>query len=251
MNNKTVIRKKQTKGGFTTVHMSILNDKRLTPLAFRLLVSILSDSDTSFKLSQTLYKKRLGITENRTWLSTISNLEECGYLKRTDTKIRNYKHYTISEFGNLKSEKTTTELDESPKLNTIKIEDFADELQIEIDKRANKINVDGIVDYLMNLINNGELNNLSQLNNQFYNKIIDYFIIVDTDFENNELTATMVKELCEKRRNKVHKSKYNEFVNACLESYNYKKNKGDDLSRFSGIILGISNQNKFKIKRKN
>ena len=116
MNNKKVIRKEKKTGEFTTIHNSILNDSRLTPTAFRLLLSILSDSDT-FRLSQTLYMKRLGISENRTFLKAIANLEEYGYLKKTEVEkgvyIPNIKkansakkvyHYTISEYGNLKSE---------------------------------------------------------------------------------------------------------------------------------------------------
>lgn len=116
MKNKTVIRKKTKSGEFTTIHNSILNDTRLTPLALKLLVQILSDSD-DFTLSQTLYMNRLGIKENRTYLHAISNLEKCGYLKRKeidkDKSIAGIKkanssklvyHYTISEFGNLYNE---------------------------------------------------------------------------------------------------------------------------------------------------
>ena len=116
MTNKTVIRKKNKSGEFTTIHNSILNDSRLSATALRLLLSILSDSDT-FRLSQSLYKKRLGMNENRTFLRAIANLEECGYLKKTEVGkgvfIPNIKkansdkkvfHYTISEYGNLKSE---------------------------------------------------------------------------------------------------------------------------------------------------
>jgi hypothetical protein len=116
MTNKTVIRKEKKTGEFTTIHNSILNDSRLSATALRLLLSILSDSDT-FRLSQSLYKQRLGITENRTFLKAIANLEECGYLKKTEVGkgvfIPNIKkansdkivyHYTISEYGNLKSE---------------------------------------------------------------------------------------------------------------------------------------------------
>jgi len=116
MKNKTVIRKKTENGKFTTIHNSILYDTRLLPNAFRLLTAILSDSDTQFDLSQTLYCDRLGITK-KTFFKAITNLEECGYLKKTeiekDVTIPKIKkansnkkvyHYTISEYGNLKSE---------------------------------------------------------------------------------------------------------------------------------------------------
>lgn len=102
MKNKTVIRKENVKGQFTTVHHSILKDKRLSPNGFRLLVNILSDSDENFKLSPTVYCNRLGITKT-TFLNAVINLEKCGYLKREDSKIDASKnYYTISEYGNLR-----------------------------------------------------------------------------------------------------------------------------------------------------
>ena len=83
MKNKTVIRKKTENGKFTTIHNSILFDTRLLPNAFRLLTAILSDSDTQFDLSQTLYCDRLGITK-KTFFKAIANLEEYGYLRKKD-----------------------------------------------------------------------------------------------------------------------------------------------------------------------
>ncbi|RAR72547.1 helix-turn-helix domain-containing protein [Flavobacterium aciduliphilum] len=103
MNNKTVIRRKNETGKFTTIHNNILFDTRLTPNALRLFIAILSDSDTKFNLSQTVYCDRLGITK-KTFFSAIANLEECGYLRKSSTKVKNLYHYTISEFGNLNIE---------------------------------------------------------------------------------------------------------------------------------------------------
>jgi len=136
MTNKTVIRKEKKTSEFTTIHNSILYDSRLTPTAFRLLVSILSDSDT-FRLSQSLYKKRLGMTENRAFLNAIANLEECGYLKKTEVakgvyipnikKANSHKivyHYIISEYGNLKSEsQPKIEFQPEPISENIELED--------------------------------------------------------------------------------------------------------------------------------
>lgn len=113
MKNKTVIRKENEKGKFTTIHHSILKDKRLSSNGFRLLVNILSDSDENFKLSPTVYCNRLGISKT-TFLNAIKNLEECGYLKREDSKIDTSKnYYTISEFGNLKKEPSESITNES------------------------------------------------------------------------------------------------------------------------------------------
>ncbi len=105
MKNKHVTRKPNVKGEFTTIHHSILNDKRITPIAFRVLVSILSDAD-HFNLTHQLLLNRLGIAEN-TLRKALKNLEQCGYLR---TKPQKYKgnFYTISEFGNLKPELTET-----------------------------------------------------------------------------------------------------------------------------------------------
>jgi hypothetical protein len=110
MKNKTVIRKKTENGKFTTIHNSILFDTRLTPNAFRLMTAILSDSDTNFNLSQTLYCKRLKIAK-QTFFKAIAKLEECGYLKKTPTDIKNFNFYTLSEYGNLGDKTTSADAD--------------------------------------------------------------------------------------------------------------------------------------------
>ncbi len=108
MKNKNVIRKKLENGEFTTIHNSILFDTRLTPNAFRLMTAILSDSDTHFNLSQTLYCNRLGIAK-QTFFNAVANLEECGYLRKTPTGIKDLKNYTLSEYGNLNKADDSTE----------------------------------------------------------------------------------------------------------------------------------------------
>lgn len=121
MKNKNVIRKKLENGKFTTIHNSILFDTRLTPTAFRLMTAILSDSDTHFNLSQTLYCKRLKIAK-QTFFNAVANLEECGYLKKTSTGVKNTYNYTLSEYGNFKSESQKVIQPESDDEN-IEIED--------------------------------------------------------------------------------------------------------------------------------
>lgn len=144
MKNKTVIRKKLVNGEFTTIHNSILFDTRLTPNAFRLMTAILSDSDTNFDLSQTLYCDRLKIAK-KTFFRAIDNLVQCGYLKKTDVdkdviipKIKKANsdkkvyHYTISEYGNLKSE-SQPEIEVQPETDgqNMEIEDS----DLELEKR--------------------------------------------------------------------------------------------------------------------
>jgi DNA-binding MarR family transcriptional regulator len=118
MTNKTVIRKKNEVGKFTTIHHSILLDTRLSSTAFRLLTMILSDSDTEFNLSQTLYCNRLDVTK-QTFFTAIDNLEENGYLRKTELDPENTKKskkklfsYTISEFGNLNTKEKKKEVTE-------------------------------------------------------------------------------------------------------------------------------------------
>jgi hypothetical protein len=108
MKNKNEIRKKLENGKFTTIHNSILFDTRLTPNAFRLMTAILSDSDTHFNLSQTLYCKRLKIAK-QTFFNAIAKLEECGYLKKTPTGVNNTFNYSLSEYGNLNTASESTE----------------------------------------------------------------------------------------------------------------------------------------------
>jgi hypothetical protein len=101
MKNKTVVKKENKSGEFTTVHYSILRNLKLGPISKLLLIEILSDSN-DFTFSQTLYCNRLGITK-KTYFKAIKNLEECGYIRKTKVINRNLYHYTISEFGNLKT----------------------------------------------------------------------------------------------------------------------------------------------------
>lgn len=97
--NKTIIRRKNEAGNFTTVSYKLLRDKNLKPNSKLLLIEILSDCD-SFTLSQSLYCNRLGI-DKRTFTSSIKDLENNGYCRRSKIKNTNLYHYTFSEFGNL------------------------------------------------------------------------------------------------------------------------------------------------------
>lgn len=139
MKNKKVIRKKHESGKFTTINLSVLNDTRLSTTARLLLISILSDSD-EFTLSQELYKKRLGNGQSA-YLNAISNLEEFGYLRKTenesDVSIPKIKKagsnktiyfYTISEFGNLSKESSTVETHENEPSNQPAIEVIPEEV---------------------------------------------------------------------------------------------------------------------------
>lgn len=100
MINKKVIRKDNVAGKFTTIHLSILNDKRLSGNDLRILISILSDAD-NFNLTRELIMNRFQLNK-KTVQQCFKNLEELGYIKRAELK-RGY-FYTISEYGNLNNE---------------------------------------------------------------------------------------------------------------------------------------------------
>lgn len=121
MKNRHSIKKEQEAGSFTTVSYSILRDSNLTSVAKLLLVEILSDSD-DMTLSPTLYANRMDLT-----IKTIYNALNClidnGYIRRKDISKANKNgvntrpiyHYTISEFGNLKSKEETVSTTEIKK----------------------------------------------------------------------------------------------------------------------------------------
>ena len=179
MKNKTVIRRPNEKGTFTTVHHSILFDTRLSALELRILICILSDSD-NFNLTQKLLTNRLGITK-KTLQKAFKRLEECGYIKRTELKKGHY--YTISEYGNLsKKEESVPEnvLDiptdeiEIPQpiiqetvepteiVSTIKIEDYINIIG-DLTSHATEEQTTIILTYLIDAISDGRITKPEQM----------------------------------------------------------------------------------------
>jgi len=111
--NKKVHRKENKKGDFTIINYAILRDKRLTSNAKLLLIEILSDMD-SFKFSEQLFMNRMNISKTVLYRA-MDNLIEHGYLKKTKIKNTSYNFYTISEFGNLKSNNDAEASEDSTK----------------------------------------------------------------------------------------------------------------------------------------
>lgn len=150
-NNKKVIRRDLEKSQFTIVHHSILYDKRLSPNALRILISLLADAE-NFNASYKLLENRFDIS-NKTVKAAFKNLEECGYVKRT--KLARGFHYTISEFGNLNP--TKTEVEETPKIKEEdtqleeKIQKQQDLLQEYFDKNKSYVAYDSIYNSLISL----------------------------------------------------------------------------------------------------
>lgn len=138
--NKTVIRKNNTPKEFTTVHHSILNDKRLTSTAFRILTSILSDSD-NFQISYSLFENRFKLAK-KTVKAAFDNLEQCGYVIRKPKSRGLY--YTISEFGNLKVSVEKTSNNQEDNKEDFNVENENTMLKIEeyLDKYEEFVNFD-------------------------------------------------------------------------------------------------------------
>lgn len=217
MKNKNVIRKKLENGKFTTVHNSILFDTRLTPNALRLFIAILSDSDTQFNLSQTLYCKRLGIAK-KTFFSAIANLEECGYLKKTTTGVKNTFNYTLSEYGNLKGnqtdttviEQTTTDVNNTTQNNSnsnVEIKQMPDDYYLPLQSFLDKYNYLMCDDYFYNVfkvdVNKGEDYNIiiGKFEKYLYKKVIAEVTNSDVNPKAFEDFKTRVKELIFKHKN--------------------------------------------------
>lgn len=151
--NKKVIRKELEKGKFTTVHHSILYDKRLTPTAFRILVSILSDSDTKFNITQNLIVNRFGLHKN-TVNAAFRNLEECGYLRRS--ALHKGHFYTISEYGNLKKVEDNHCLEESPSQPISSLPTIYEKIENYLKENVKLIVNEEFSEFIMRTINENE-----------------------------------------------------------------------------------------------
>lgn len=116
--NKKVVKRKRIKGTFTQISYSVIRDKNLTPTARLLMIEILSDS-ADFHYSPSNYMKRLGISETA-YDNAINNLIKYNYLGKTKIDNTHYNYYTISEYGNLKTDtpETSNQLEQYDKSST-------------------------------------------------------------------------------------------------------------------------------------
>lgn len=114
--NKTVLRREQKSGEFTTVNYKLLRDKRITSTAKLLMIEILSDSD-GFRFSEQLYINRLNISKS-TYYRAINNLIKHGYIRKKKILKTKYNYYTVSEFGNLNSKQEDLPNDSSESVKT-------------------------------------------------------------------------------------------------------------------------------------
>ncbi|PZR02978.1 MAG: hypothetical protein DI539_27040, partial [Flavobacterium psychrophilum] len=198
MKNKTVIRRPNQAGEFTTVHHSILHDTRLSALEFRILLSILSDADT-FNLSQQLIINRLKI-DKKTVQNAFKALESYGYIKRTQLKRGHY--YTISEFGNLSKEEIELPSIEVqlPAIEDDKIilEDYFELLVKLIPADAPSEQITAVVDYFSDAIADGRLSKKEQMSESNIKKIITKFISIDKGTGKlPKDTIALIKLMCE------------------------------------------------------
>lgn len=214
MQNKTVIRKENKPGHFTTIHHSILLDKRLKSNDKIVLILILSDADT-FNLTQQSLINRLDL--EKTAIKTVmKNLEKFGYLRRKEKKRGHY--YTISEYGNLSS---STEIEEIPELITVVVHEQIDEqiipnspspiieetiTPLNLDDYEDKIcslmpinlpseNIRQILEHFIHAIDKSTLNNPNQMTEDNIKKIIAKY--VPAEIEVKKISKAKLSEICD------------------------------------------------------
>jgi DNA-binding MarR family transcriptional regulator len=214
MQNKTVIRKKNKPGHFTTIHYSILLDKRLKSNDKIVLILILSDADT-FNLTQQSLINRLDL--EKTAIKTVmKNLEKFGYLKRKEKKRGHY--YTISEYGNLSSsteieETTTLIVTEIPELDSeeinidapspiieetfkpLNLDDYQDKISYLMPPNLPDENIIQILEHFIHAIDKRTLNNPNQMTEDNIKKIIAKY--VPAEIEVKKISKAKLSEICD------------------------------------------------------
>jgi hypothetical protein len=173
------IRKENTKGNFSTVKNSILEDNRLSASARLLLINVFAKSD-DFAYSESYIINFLNVT-HKTYYKIREELIQFGYLKiNTNVKMKSQNYYIFSEFGNLntqpeekevvvnkvepiKSEEPKVDLEPKDELCTIedmeklgfdkKISDIVD----EIIKEGYNVNVANFLDFLLQNVTKKQL----------------------------------------------------------------------------------------------
>ena len=204
MKNKTVIRRPNKPGEFTTIHNSILLDTRLSALELRILIIILCDAD-NFNLTQNLILNRLGI-DKKTLQKAFKGLEVCGYLRRTELPRGHY--YTISEYGNLKkgeaaSEEVQVEIQEpiaaeqlpvaEITAQPIDLADYFGIIESLLPSHATDENVDDIMVHLVEAVSEGRLSDPKQMTEANLKMIINKFIPIPSTTE----VTKYITMLCE------------------------------------------------------
>lgn len=213
MQNKTVIRKENKPGHFTTIHHSILFDKRLKSNDKVVLILILSDADT-FNLTQQSLINRLDL--EKTAIKTVmKNLEKFGYLIRKE--LRRGHYYTISEYGNLSS---STEIEKSSALSTatvpeqineqiipdtpspiieethapLNLDDYEDNINSLMPLNLTDKNIKQIWGYFFQAIDKGTLNSPNQMTEKNIKKIISKYSLPEIE---EKISKAKLIEICD------------------------------------------------------
>lgn len=248
MQNKTVIRKENQVGKFTTTHHSILFDTRLKSNDKIILITILSDADT-FNITQQSLINRLDLKKVAIQ-TAFKNLEICGYVRRKELKRGHY--YTISEYGNLSTKddnEETPTIDELPepiifelpvpiitetpiiekvitelpiielpvieeKNALINIDDYEDEI-VELLSEAPSEKITEVLNYFQTAIKKGTLNNRNQMTTQNFKRIIEKFIPKVTITENKKLSKAEIGQICDENSAGNGMNKANRLIVKC------------------------------------
>ena len=243
MKNKTVIRRPNQAGEFTTIHNSILNDTRLSAIEFRILLSILSDADT-FNLSHQLIINRFKV-DKKTVQKAFKTFENCGYIRRTELKRGHY--YTISEYGNLTPKEIevvcepaeeTIELTEIEPLpikavtEQLDIADYIELITSLLPSYATDDNLTNLMLYLTDAIENRRLTKAEQMNEDNIRKIISKVIpapnvsesikyihdVCDTHAGGKQITIGNKKEITSKVVKYFSDNKHLEITEKAIKS---------------------------------
>ena len=233
MNNKKIIRKELVKNQFTSIHLSILNDKRLTSNAFRLITSILSDNDDTFKLSQTVYCNRLG-WEPTMFKRAMENLIECGYVKRIeiskDKSIPGIKKagsnkkiyfYTISEYGNLKENTSTNnderqkkeEKEQEVKVQNITYKTIINHFNNVLETLTYKVDTNELSKYLLAEYKEGRITKEDQLTNANIIKIMNKHKVAEPTRVSDKRITEILDESSNGLTQQAYKAVLNKIIN--------------------------------------
>lgn len=252
MKNKTIIRKERNENNLQlfvrSIPKSIIEDKNLSGNALRLILSILGDNDESFNLSETTYCNRLN-WDKKTFYRAIEDLINCGYLKKTEINKtipgikksgsnKKVYHYTLSEFGNLKTKEENISIQQEEKELPVSYEKVIEIFDEYVKKLDFSIDLIALVDYLFKSYNDKKITSLNQLTEANMLKVVNRFKIV-------EVTSTIVsdkriKELLDERSNGLTQQAYKAVLTKIINRV--KDNPSMTENEIAGKILAFKTE---------
>jgi hypothetical protein len=205
MKNKSVIRKENKAGEFTTVKYKILRDKSLNSNAKILMIEILSDTDR-FDFSETLFMNRMDVGA-KGYRSALAKLVASGYIRTKKIGNSNLNYYTISEYGNLNNTDIT---------NEEQVEELIIQPEIETT----------VVPTLVELTKD-ECDNLGVYMSIYKNFLTDDIVSKFSTMIHNDMDFYLIKSEIDKLINKEKKSFFNKIANEIKVSSSNQDTKNE------------------------